>query len=82
MKEKNVLTAASQQYSVGYEAHYGAKNLREALHVYKGIMTEYPGTNEAEYSRAQIKNIVNEVVPKQEQSDAQLELALSHIKQD
>ena len=80
MKETSVLTAAAQQYSLGYEAHYGTKDLREALKIYKSIMTEYPDAKEAEYSRAQINNIVNTVVPKQEHCDAQLELALSHLK--
>ena len=35
---------------------------------------------EAEYSRVQIQNIVNAVVPKQELLDAQMELALNHFE--
>jgi hypothetical protein len=82
MKKKTELTAAGRQYATAYEAHYTTKNLHEALELYNGIMTEYPNTKEAEYSRSQIQNIVNAVVPKQELCDAQLGLALSHTSED
>jgi hypothetical protein len=73
---------AGHQYAAAYAAQYETKNLREALDLYKGIMTAYPTSHEAEYSRAQIQSIVNAVVPKQELFDAQLELALAHVEDE
>jgi hypothetical protein len=42
-------------------------------------MDAHPETQEAEYSRSQIQNIVSTVVPNQELFDAQVELALGHL---
>jgi hypothetical protein len=38
------------------------------------------GAPEAGYSRTQVQNIVNAVVPKQELLDAQMELALARLE--
>jgi hypothetical protein len=54
--------------------------LYEALELYKGIMAAQPNTKEAEYSRTQIQNIVQSVVPKQRLLDAQVELALTYLR--
>ncbi len=43
-------------------------------------MASHPDDPEAGYSRMQIQNIVNTVVPKQELLDAQIELAVSHFR--
>lgn len=72
------LTEVAQQYSVAHAAHYGAKNLRGALGLYKSIITAHPGTPEAEYSRSQIQNIVKNVVPGEELLEAQIKLASTH----
>ena len=53
-----------------------------ALQLYKKVMASHPSTLEAGYSRAQVQNIVNTVVPKQELLDAQIELALAHFERD
>jgi len=66
--ETEQLTEAGKQY---------AEALHEALKLYKAIMAEHPNTKEAEYSRTQIQNIVQSVVPKQRLLDAQVELALT-----
>ena len=71
--------AAGKQYSTAYAAHYTTKDLREALELYRGIVAAHPETPEAGYSRTQIQNIVNSVVPDQELLDAQADLALAHM---
>ena len=74
------LREAGQQYAAAHAAHYTTKDLREALELYAGIMAAHPNTQEAGYSRSQIQNIVNAVVPKQEFLDAQVDLALAHLE--
>ena len=79
MKNGTVLSEAGSQYAKAYAAHYTARDLAVALQTYTKIVASYPGTREASNSRAQIQNIVNTVVPKQELMDAQVELALAHL---
>jgi hypothetical protein len=45
-------------------------------------MAAHPDTEEAKYSRSQIQNIVNAVVPKKELFDAQMKLALVQLEQE
>jgi hypothetical protein len=45
-------------------------------------MESHPSDPEAEYSRVQVLNIANAVVPKQELLDAQMELVLAHLERD
>jgi hypothetical protein len=73
-------TEAGKQYAVAHAAQYATKDLHEAIELYRNIVAKHPNTQEAEYSRAQIKNIVNAVVPKQELFDAQVDLVLAHFK--
>lgn len=80
MRNDAVLTEASRQYAAAHEAHYGAKNLREALELYKGVMAAHPETRESADSRSQIQNIVKAVVPKQELFDAEVDLAYTHLE--
>jgi len=80
MRNDSELTNAGKQYAVAHAAHYTMKDLHEAIGLYRDIMTAYPNDPEAGYSRAQIQNIVNAVVPKQELLDAQVELALALLK--
>jgi len=77
MKDANETTKAGQQYEAAYSAHYKMKNLQEALELYKDVLTTHPGTQEAGYSRAQIRNIVKSVVPEQDLLDAEMKLALA-----
>jgi hypothetical protein len=73
-------TQAGKQYAAAYATHYTTKDLHEALELYRDVMAAHPNTQEAEYSRSQILNIVNAVVPKQELFDAQVDLALAHFE--
>jgi hypothetical protein len=80
MEEKNETAGAHEQYAAAYEAHYGEKDLKGALGLYTAIVADHPGTPEADYSQSQIQNIVNGVVPKKELLDAQLAMALEHLR--
>lgn len=79
MRDDTVLTEAGRQYAAAHEAHYGTKNLREALELYKGVMAAHPETRESADSRSQIQNIVRAVVTKQELFEAELDLAYTHL---
>ncbi len=78
MRNDTGRTEAGRQYAAAYAAHYTTKDLHEALELYGGVIVAHPKNQEAEYSRSQIQNIVNAVVPKQELFDAQVDLALAH----
>jgi hypothetical protein len=55
--------------------------LTEAAREYAAAYAaHYSGAPEAGYSRTQVQNIVNAVVPKQELLDAQMELALARLE--
>lgn len=79
MKKTAKKAEAGQQYTAAHEAHYKAKDLGEALRLYRDVMNAHPESQEAEYSRSQIQNIVSSVVPKEELFEAQVELALAHV---
>lgn len=80
MRNEAELTEANRQYATAYAAHYTEHDLPAAMRLYKQVMASHPNDPEAEYSRVQIQNIVNAVVPKQELLDAQTELAFTHLK--
>ena len=63
---------AEKQYAAAHEMHYVAKDLRQALQLYRDILTAHPDARQAAYSRTQIQNIANAVVPKQALLDAQI----------
>lgn len=79
MSDESNITDAGRQYLAAYAAHYTNKDLREAIELYVGVIAAHPRTQEATYSRSQIRNIVTSVVPRQELLDAELELALVHL---
>ena len=81
MKNKTILTDTGQQYATAYDAHYTTKDLHKAFDLYGRVIAEHPVSKEAEYSRTQVQNIVNAVVPKQKIADALEKLALSHFEQ-
>ena len=80
MRNKTEHTEANRQYATAYATHYTEHDLPVAMRLYKQIMASHPSDPEAEYSRVQIQNIVNAVVPKQELLDAQMDLALNHFE--
>ena len=82
MRNDIELTEAGQQYAAAYAAHYKARDLPRALRLYVKVMASHPDAQEAGYSRAQVQNIINTVVPKQELLDAQVELAIAHLEHE
>jgi len=80
MKNDIELTQTGRQYAAAYAAHYTKHDLPTALQLYRDVMASHPDDPEAGYSRMQIQNIVNTVVPQQELLDAQIELAVSHFR--
>ena len=79
MSKSKHTTAAGQQYTAAHQAHYRIKDLSQALGLYCALIDAHPESEEAEYSRVQVQNIVTAVVPKQSLFDAQVELALVHV---
>jgi hypothetical protein len=82
MSNETELTEASQQYTAAYAAHYTEHNLPLALRLYKKLLASHPSSREADYSRTQVQNIINAVVPKQELLDAQMELVRVHFERE
>ena len=80
MRNDTELTEPHRQYAAAYAAHYTGRDLPAALQLYMKVMASHPGTQEADYSRMQVRNIVNTVIPKQEILDSQIELALAHFE--
>ena len=80
MRNETELTEAGKPYAEAYSTHYTTKDLHKAIDLYKNIMAAHPNTKEAEYSRTQIQNIVQSVVPNQKLLEAQLELALTCLR--
>jgi hypothetical protein len=82
MRESRLSTEAGQQYALAYEAQYKTKEIQKAFALYEHIITAQPDTQEAGYSRSQIQNIVNAVVPKKTVMDSLIKLARIHLGQD
>ena len=81
MKESKLSAEVGQQYASAYETHYTTKDIYKAFTLYKDIIAAHPDTIEAKYSRSQVRNIVNAMVPKKEIMDSLMELARIHFDQ-
>lgn len=79
MRDQNETAGCACSYAAAYAAHYSERNLATALRLYMELIASRPNAPEAEYSRAQIQNIVHAVVPAQELLDAQIGLALARL---
>ncbi|BBO83135.1 hypothetical protein DSCO28_37010 [Desulfosarcina ovata subsp. sediminis] len=79
MIENRFSTEAGQQYASAYDTHYVTKDVHKAFCLYEDIIAAHPGAKEAGYSRSQILNIVNAVVPKSEIMDSLKDLARIHF---
>ena len=80
MRNDTLVTEVGQQYVAAHAAHYGSKDLREALTLYKALVAVHPDTKEAGYSRSQIQNIAKGVVSDQTLSDAHVDVAMAHLE--
>jgi hypothetical protein len=80
MNTHNPVTEAARRYEAAYAAHYAERDLSLAFRLYKEVLASHPGEPEAGFSRMQLQNIVNAIVPKQELMDAQLQLASARLE--
>jgi len=74
------LSKAGQGYAAAYAAHYSGGDLLEALELYSSVVAQHPGTTEAAFSRAQLHNIAQRVVPDQEILNALVGMARKHLE--
>jgi hypothetical protein len=81
MKESRLSEEAGQQYATAYDTHYKTKDIHKAFTLYEDIIAAHPDTKEAGYSKSQVQNIVNGVVPKKEIMDSLMKLARIHFDQ-
>lgn len=79
MSDDGALAKAGRDDAAAYAAHDSDRDLVTALQLYKKIMDARASAREANYSRTQIQDIVNGVVPGRELLDAQMELAFAHL---
>ena len=82
MIDNTTPTEAGQQYATAYDTHYKTKDMYKAFKLYGRIIATHPDTHEAGYSRSQVQNIVNALIPKQKVMDALVKLALTHFEKD
>jgi hypothetical protein len=80
MRDFSERTESGRAYAAAHSAHYSECNLAAALQLYVELIASRPNAPEAGYSRAQIQNIVNVVVPAQELLDAQIGLARARLE--
>jgi hypothetical protein len=80
MRTDKCLDESGRQYAAAHEAHYVKKDLRGALELYRSVVDANPNSREAKYSRAQVRNIVRDVVPAGELLEAQVGCALAHFE--
>ena len=76
MSDDGALTEAAREYA----AQYSQRDLAVALQLYERLIASHPSAREAGYSRTQIQNIADAVVPEQDLLDAQIELAFAHLE--
>lgn len=55
-------TASAREYAAAYQMHYARRDLGAALTAYTEVILHHPGGPEADYARAQLRNIVRSVV--------------------
>jgi hypothetical protein len=79
MGDHSALEGSDRAYAAAHAAHYSERNLAAALHLYRDLIGARPNAPEAGYSRTQIQNIINAVVPAQELLEAQIGLALARL---
>ena len=76
MIDDGVRTEAARAYA----AHYSELELPLSLQLYTDLIASHASAQEAGYSRTQIQNIVNRLVPAQDLPDAQMKLALANLE--
>ena len=68
-------TASARDYAAAYAKHYSQRDLTAAMQAYDEVIAQHPTAPEADYSRAQLRNIVRSVVPAAELLASETKLA-------
>ena len=71
---------SAEIYARAYSAHYAEHDLSKALALYRDILRGFGAAREAEYARAQIRNIAHAIVPEADLLEAQIQLAISRLE--
>lgn len=79
--EPTATNDAPTRYATALDTHYTIKDLRGALKLYQSVIACHPESSEAGYSRTQIQNIANTVVPKSEAFDTTVAMVIAHLDQ-
>ena len=77
--EHPIGTESARSYAAAYAAHYSQHDLLAALQAYAQVIELHPTAPEADYSRSQMRNIVNLVVPARDLLASQVALARQHL---
>ena len=80
MSNRDEPSDAERDYAEAYASHYGKGDLLTALRSYEDVISRYPNSPEAEYSRSQVRNIASLVVPQEALLTAWIDLAVRHLK--
>ena len=80
MTSESETTEANRRYAAAYAEHYTNHDLRSAMHLYVQVIELHPGDPEAGYARAQVQNIVQTIVPRQELLDAHIKLCEANFE--
>lgn len=71
-----ICTASARHYAEAYATHYTRRDLLGAPQAYDQVIELHPNPPEAGYSRSQMRNILNLVVPAEEPIASQVALAV------
>ena len=74
-------TESARNYARAYAMHYSQRDLLGALTAYDEVIVQHPTSPEADYSRAQMHNIVKSVIPAPTLLASDVELARRHLQQ-
>ena len=74
-------TESARSYARAYAMHYSQRDLLGALTAYDEVIERHPTSPEADYSRAQMHNIVRSVIPAPTLLASEVELARKHLEQ-
>lgn len=73
-------TESARSYARAYAMHYSQRDLLGALAAYDEVIEQHPTSAQADYSRAQMHNIVKSVIAAPALLASQVEMARTHLQ--
>ncbi len=64
MRHEVEISKAGKLYAAAYAAQYSSKNIYKAFTLYKSVIAAFPQSKEAGNAKLQIRNIVDNLLPK------------------